>query len=111
RERGMASRANRAFKRTRRGRSPSRLPKGMKRVRPASSDTDAHAQTSASHFRGETGAFVIKTDWPATRSVYVAIRGEVKRKMDFAANGFRHAPDAAPSDSLDAGHLFLFAKN
>src|SRR5947209_11800803 len=24
------------------------------------SDTDAHAQTSASHFRGETGAFVIK---------------------------------------------------
>src|SRR5205085_226750 len=37
-------------------------------------------QTSASHCRRD-GRVLKIFDWPATRSVYVAIRDEVKRKM------------------------------
>src|SRR5215210_1571197 len=43
-------------------------------------DTNASNQTSASHCRRD-GRVLKIFDWPATRSVYVAIRGEVKRKM------------------------------
>src|SRR5215210_3999038 len=43
-------------------------------------DTNASNQTSASHCRRD-GRVLKIFDWPATRSVYVAIRDEVKRKM------------------------------
>jgi hypothetical protein len=80
-------------KRTRRGLKSFTLARTGNETDTASpSDTNACAQTSASHFRGETGAFVIKLIGPATRSVYVAIRGEVKHKMDFAMLPLRRCP-------------------
>jgi hypothetical protein len=44
---------------------------------------NATTKTSASHCRRD-GRVLKIFDWPATRSVYVAIRGEVKRKINAA---------------------------
>jgi hypothetical protein len=52
---------------------------GNETVRPAPGH-ERNNQTSASHCR-QDGRVLKIFDWPATRSVYVAIRGEVKRKM------------------------------
>src|SRR5215212_6047586 len=84
----------------------------MKRNGPALGH-ERHNQTSASHCRRD-GRVLKIFDWPATRSVYVAIRGEVKPKMaepcsprPLHVQVFRHRPGARVRFSLEPREKIL----
>jgi len=75
---------------------------GMKRVRPAVRTRTLTAKRP-SHTTLRDGRVRKLFGWPATRSVYVAIRGEVKRK-----NGASLRPRPSPFRRIDAESDRLF---